>query len=40
MKRDFSSNPTGRIFSDCILVLDGIPVPERVKIAKTSNDYL
>ena len=20
--------------------LDGIPVPERVKIAKTSNDYL
>ena len=21
-------------------ILDGIPVPERVKIAKTSNDYL
>ena len=22
------------------IILDGIPVPERVKIAKTSNDYL
>ena len=29
-----------RVECNNYIVLDGIPVPERVKIAKTSNDYL